>query len=176
MAAPARVDPMIGQEVGGYRLEHRIGEGAIGIVYAGRKETGKVAAVKVVRPELAGDQRYAMTVIAEARAVSTIGHPGIVQIFDLGLLSDGRPFLIMELIDGQSLEDLLGYGPMEPDDALEILEDLFAALDAAHRKNVLHRDIKPANIYLTGDSTGRRVVKLLDFGLARLNFAPGAAA
>jgi serine/threonine protein kinase len=167
---------MIGQQVGGYTLEHRIGEGAIGIVYQGRKPDGAVAAVKVVRPELAGDQRYAMTVIAEARAVSTIGHPGIVNIFDLGLLSDGRPFLVMELVDGHSLEDLLSYGPMDPNDALEILEDLFAALDAAHRKNVLHRDIKPANIYLAGDAQGRRVVKLLDFGLARLNFAPGSNA
>ena len=177
MPAPApRVDPMIGQVVGGYTLEHRIGEGAIGIVYQGRKPDGGVAAVKVVRPELAGDQRYAMTVISEARAVSTIGHPGIVSIFDLGLLSDGRPFLVMELVDGHSLEDLLGHGPMDPQDALEILEDLFAALDAAHRKNVLHRDIKPANIYLTGDAQGRRVVKLLDFGLARLNFAPGSNA
>ena len=177
MPAPVqRVDPLIGQRVGGYTLEHRIGEGAIGIVYSGRKADGHVAAVTVVRPELAGDSRYAMTVISEARAVSTIGHPGIVNIFDLGLLSDGRPFLVMELVDGHSLEELLGYGPMDPLDALEILEDLFAALDAAHRKNVLHRDIKPANIYLAGDVNGRRVVKLLDFGLARLNFAPGSQA
>lgn len=177
MPAPAqRVDPLIGQLVGGYTLEHRIGEGAIGIVYAGRKADGHTAAIKVVRPELAHDSRYAMTVISEARAVSTIGHPGIVNIFDLGLLSDGRPFLVMELVDGHSLEELLGYGPMDPMDALEILEDLLAALDAAHRKNVLHRDIKPANIYLAGDAQGRRVVKLLDFGLARLNFAPGSNA
>lgn len=174
--AAQRVDPLIGQTVGGYTLEHRIGEGAIGIVYAGRKPGGQIAAVKVVRPELAGDSRYAMTVISEARAVSTIGHPGIVHIFDLGLLSDGRPFLVMELVDGHSLEELLGHGPMDPTDALEILEDLLGALDAAHRKNVLHRDIKPANIYLAGDAKGKRVVKLLDFGLARLNFAPGSNA
>jgi serine/threonine-protein kinase len=167
---------MLGQTVGGYTLEHRIGEGAIGIVYAGRNSDGSAAAVKVVRPELAGDSRYALTVIAEARAVSTIGHPGIVSIFDLGLLDDGRPYVVMELVDGQSLEELLSYGPLEPGDALEILEELFAALDAAHRKNVLHRDIKPANIHLTGDAQGRRVVKLLDFGLARLNFAPGSHA
>src|SRR5262249_2091936 len=99
-----------------------------------------------------------------------------VNIFDLGLLPDGRPFLVMELVDGHSLEELLGYGPMDPLDALEILEDLFAALDAAHRKNVLHRDIKPSNIYLAGDAKGQRVVKLLDFGLARLNFAPDSKA
>ncbi|MBK7863829.1 MAG: serine/threonine protein kinase [Archangiaceae bacterium] len=176
MSGPARVDSMLGQAVGGYTLEHRIGEGAIGIVYAGRKPDGATAAIKVVRPELAHDPRYALTVIAEARAVSTIGHPNIVGIFDLGLLADGRPYVVMELIDGASLEELLAHGPMAPEDVLEILDELFAALHAAHQKNVIHRDIKPANIYLAGDAHGRRVVKLLDFGLARLNFAPGSQA
>ena len=100
-------DALLGAEVAGYRLEDRIGEGSIGIVYRGRKEGGETAAIKVVRPELAGDQRYALTVISEARAVSSIGHNGIVSILDLGLLSDGRPFVVMELIEGRSLEEQL---------------------------------------------------------------------
>jgi serine/threonine protein kinase len=169
-------DALLGAEVAGYRLEDRIGEGSIGIVYRGRKEGGETAAIKVVRPELAGDQRYAMTVIAEARAVSSIGHNGIVSIFDLGLLADGRPFVVMELIEGRSLEEQLQRGPMDPEDALDVLDALFAALDAAHRKNVLHRDIKPANIYLANGPGKKPIVKLLDFGLARLNFAPGSTA
>jgi serine/threonine protein kinase len=174
--APYAQDALIGSEVAGYRLEDRIGEGSIGIVYRGVKEGGERAAVKVVRQELAHDSRYAMTVIAEARAVSSIGHNGIVHILDLGLLSDQRPFVVMELIDGRSLEDELQRGAMETDDALDVLDQLFAALDAAHRKNVLHRDIKPANIYLAKGPGKKPIVKLLDFGLARLNFAPGSTA
>jgi serine/threonine protein kinase len=170
-------DVLLGTEVAGYRLESRIGEGSIGIVYRGVKEgTSETAAIKVVRPELAGDTRYAMTVISEARAVSSIGHAGIVSILDLGLLPDGRPFVVMELIEGHTLEDELLKGPMEVEAALDVLDALLAALDAAHRKNVLHRDIKPANIYLANGPGRRPIVKLLDFGLARLNFAPGSTA
>jgi serine/threonine-protein kinase len=177
VSVPATQDALLGAEVAGYRLEDRIGEGSIGIVYRGRKEgSGETAAIKVVRPELAGDSRYAMTVISEARAVSSIGHNGIVSILDLGLLGDGRPFVVMELIEGRSLEDELQRGPMDPLDALDVLDALFAALDAAHRKNVLHRDIKPANIYLAKGPGKKPIVKLLDFGLARLNFAPGSTA
>ncbi len=175
MATPTQ-DALLGAEVLGYTLEERIGEGSVGIVYRGVKPGTEAVAIKVVRPELAHDSRYALTVIAEARAVSSIGHAGIVGILDLGLLADGRPFLVMELVNGPTLEDVLAEGPMAPDDALEVLDELLAALDAAHRKNVLHRDIKPANIVLTTGKDGRRVVKLLDFGLARLNFAPGSTA
>jgi serine/threonine-protein kinase len=103
----------------------------------------------------------------EARAVNAIDHPNIVDIFAFGELPDGRAYVIMELLDGETLYELMERRRLGSDEIRSILEQVCEALAAAHDKGVIHRDIKPANIFVLGARGGRRPVKLLDFGLAK---------
>ncbi len=103
----------------------------------------------------------------EARAAGRIGHPNIVDVFDFGKTDDGEPYIVMELCAGESLAERLVRGPLEPREACEIAIEMLRALDAAHGAGIVHRDIKPANVFLVGDATGKRTVKVLDFGIAK---------
>ena len=156
-----------GEEVGEYVVEAPIGRGGMGVVYrATHKIIGKSAAVKVLHR--AADERQARRLIAEARAVNQICHENIVDVFDFGVLHDGRPFVVMELLLGTPLDALLvPEKPMSVVDALHIVGPIASALQAAHSQGIVHRDLKPANIYLTDNGAHRPVVKLLDFGIAK---------
>lgn len=156
-----------GEEVGEYVVEAPIGRGGMGVVYrATHKIIGKSAAVKVLHR--AADERQARRLIAEARAVNQICHENIVDVFDFGVLHDGRPFVVMELLLGTPLDALLvPEEPMSVVDALHIVGPVAGALQAAHSQGIVHRDLKPANIYLTDNGAHRPVVKLLDFGIAK---------
>jgi serine/threonine protein kinase len=167
-SAVVQRDPLLESSVGGYRLEGVLGRGSAGIVYrAVHASTRRKAAFKVLKPELAQEPEYIRRLIEEAKALTTIRHPGIVDILDFGTLTNGQPYLVMELCDGLSLEEQLRFGGQPTlSETLDLLDELLAALGAAHEHGVIHRDVKPSNLFLATLPDGTRALKVLDFGLA----------
>jgi serine/threonine-protein kinase len=153
--------------LGRYRLGEAIGAGGMGTVYRARDEVlGREVAVKLVREELASDERSQARFRQEARIAASLSHPGIAAVYDFAE-EEGRSAIVMELLDGQDLHTLLQQeGPMEPAMVAEILAQAADALAYAHGLGAVHRDVKPANIFLTRSGT----VKITDFGVA---FAAG---
>ena len=160
-----------GTRVGDFVIEARIGEGGMGAVYAAvHPVIGKRAAIKVIRADACtGPARERF--LQEARVVNQIDHPNIVDVFSIGELEDGRPYLVMELLRGETLGSRLEAGRASPFEVIEVLLQVCAALAAAHAHGVVHRDLKPENIFLAYQD-GEAVVKLLDFGIAKLMDAP----
>ena len=157
-----------GTVAGDYVVERHIGAGAMGDVYAGSHPViGKRVAIKVLKRALASRADSAARFLREARAVNHVDHPGVVDVFAIGRLDDGRLFLVMDLLDGGSLRERLRAGPVPPRVSLRILCEVAAALDAAHGKGVVHRDLKPDNVVLTGP-VDAPTAHVLDFGIARL--------
>ncbi|HEX2878191.1 MAG TPA: serine/threonine-protein kinase [Polyangiaceae bacterium] len=159
-----------GTVVGEYRLEGKLGQGGFGTVYRAVHEViGKVAAVKILHREYSSSPQMVSRFVAEARAVNQIRHKNIIDIFAFGRLDDGRHYFIMELLEGESFEQLLARdGRVSVQGAFLILKPVARALDAAHAAGIVHRDLKPDNIYLARDDEGGVVPKLLDFGIAKL--------
>jgi serine/threonine protein kinase len=151
-----------------YEIDLKLGAGTMGEVYAARHlKLGKRVAIKVITPRLSQDPAAVERFSREARALARIHHPGIVAIEHIGELPDHRAFFVMEHLTGEPLDARLARGPIPFDEALDILDQIARALDAAHRNGVIHRDLKPANIFLVRiPDEARLVVKLLDFGLA----------
>jgi eukaryotic-like serine/threonine-protein kinase len=156
-----------------------IAAGGFGTVYRVEHHVlARPAALKILHPEGAGSPEVVSRFEREARAVNVIRHPNVVDIFDLGRTDDGRPYFVMELLEGIDLGNQLErHGRMSPEQALEIFEPLCAALAAAHAAGIVHRDIKPSNVFLA-EVNGQRRVVLLDFGVAKLlsEAAPGLTA
>jgi len=152
--------------VPGYRVEERIGIGGFGEVFRARHELiGREVAIKVLHAQYAASSEAVARFIAEARAVNQISHPGIVEIFDFGVLPTGREYVVMELLRGRTLRDVLRQQiRIGLDAALPILHGIAEAIDAAHSAGIAHRDLKPDNVFVLDD--GR--IKLIDFGLAKL--------
>jgi serine/threonine protein kinase len=167
LALPPSRDLAPGTPCGDYEIETKIGEGAWGAVYRAVHPTiGKHVAIKVMSHRLFDEPEAHKRFVAEARALASIRHPGIVEIFGIGRLRDGRAFLTMQWLEGETLGARLQRGPLPRDQALEILRQIARALDAAHVKNIVHRDLKPENVFLlTIDD--ELSVKLVDFGLAK---------
>ena len=161
---PARSLPE-GTVIAGYRLLGLIGSGSMGEVYEAQHQPSKRrVAIKVLR-EKTEEANAGRRLMEEAHAAIDIRHPGIVTVSDVGLMGEGRPYLVMELLAGQPLSVYLKLRTPPLDDNLLILEGILDALDAAHRAGVIHRDLKPSNVFvLAGD---RPRIKLLDFGVAR---------
>jgi serine/threonine-protein kinase len=158
-----------GMVVSDYKIEHKLGEGGMGAVYAAvHPLIGKKAAIKVISPQLCTDASSVERFVQEARSVNQIGHPNIVDIFTFGVLPDGRSYFVMEWLQGESLADRLARGGMTLGEAVEIMDQVADALEAAHEKGIVHRDLKPDNTYLVKVRGDRRLVKLLDFGIAKL--------
>jgi serine/threonine-protein kinase len=155
--------------VGPYRLEAIIDAGGFGAVYrATHTERGTPAAIKIVHPELACKPSIVSRFEREVEAIQRVRHPNVVAVLDHGLLSDGRPYLIMELLSGTDLKAHLdARGRLSIEEMLEIFEPLCAAVAAAHAHAIVHRDIKASNVFLSEGAGGPRVV-LLDFGVAKL--------
>lgn len=161
---------LTGKTLGDYVVGDFLGAGAMCEVYAGRHAViGKPVAIKVLKLELARDAELAHRMLTEARAVSSVHHRGIVDIYHFDSLPDGRPYLVMEHLTGESLDLLLERrGHLDPAEACGLLEQLAGALAAAHAAGVIHRDLKPANAFqVTGQVGDDAHVKLLDFGLAK---------
>ncbi|MDP1828832.1 MAG: serine/threonine-protein kinase [Archangium sp.] len=163
------VDPLLGLLLGDYQVLEFIGEGGMGVVYRGiQPVVKKRVAIKVLKPAAAADATAVQKLLAEAVAVNAIGHRGIIDIFTHGQLPDGRPYIVMEFLEGQPLDHwLTDNGLPSIQAATEMLAQICAPLAAAHRSAVIHRDLKPSNIFLCQQPDGERFVKLLDFGLAK---------
>ncbi|HEY8428582.1 MAG TPA: serine/threonine-protein kinase [Sandaracinaceae bacterium] len=160
---------------GRYRIEGKIGTGGIGIVYrAVQLPLERPVAVKVLHEDLAALDELRARFEREARVLSALTHPHVVSISDYGIDED-RPFLVMELLEGQTLEDVLRESPLDPERALAIARQILRGLAFAHSKGIAHRDLKPANVFLQRMPDGSEHVKLLDFGLARMVQSDGQA-
>src|SRR3954447_20421630 len=170
-------DPMIGKVVAGrYRLEARLGEGGMGIVYRARHVLiDRVVALKLIRPDLRGETHLRAWMLREARAANRVDHAHIIDIHDIGETEEGELYLVMEYLVGISLSSELAKGPTALARAVDILEQMCAALARAHDLGVVHRDLKSDNIMLTTRGGRRDFVKILDFGLAALARDPRLA-
>jgi serine/threonine protein kinase len=166
-------DPLIGQTIGNYLVKQKLGEGGMGAVYlAEHPGIGKKVALKVLHSEFSGNAEIAERFFNEAKAVNNIGHPNIVDILDYGIIQSAHGqlmYFFMEYLSGQSLSGLLRTeGPLPPERALGIALQVADALSASHKCGIVHRDLKPDNIMLQTRGRERDVVKLLDFGIAKL--------
>jgi eukaryotic-like serine/threonine-protein kinase len=156
----------IGQVAGGrWTLERLLGTGGMAAVYAARHVDGRVAAVKVLHPEMSLRKDVRERFLREGAAANTIGHPGVVQVLEDGT-ADGSTYLVMELLEGETLSDRVRRlgASFPPEEMLGLLDAVLDVLAAAHGKGIIHRDLKPDNLFVMTD--GR--IKVLDFGLARL--------
>ncbi|MBZ4416479.1 serine/threonine protein kinase [Myxococcus sp. RHST-1-4] len=153
---------------GEYYLKEELGQGGHGIVYkAEHRILGRPAAVKILHPHLADNREMMQRFVREARVVNQIRHANVVDIHDFGLLPDGRPYLVMELLPGRTLSQLLKEkGRLPPARALAYLEPVCVALEAVHQTGVVHRDLKASNVAVLTEGVVPRV-KLLDFGIAK---------
>jgi len=166
--ASAASDLAPGTDVGGYVIDAKIGEGGMGVVYgAHHPRIGKRVAIKILGRAFCSDPAVVERFEQEARVVNEIRHPNIVDVFQFGELPDKRSFFVMEWLDGESLSTRIERGALPAKEAIEILDVICDALQAAHEAKVIHRDLKSDNIYLV-TLRGKRTVKLLDFGLAKL--------
>ncbi|MCA9639897.1 MAG: serine/threonine protein kinase, partial [Myxococcales bacterium] len=155
-----------------WKLVRVIGQGGLGIVYEAHHQSSPGTwAVKLLQHEFVEEETTVARFLAEAEAAKRLDHPGIVRVFEAQRAEDGTPYLVMELLSGQSLQSLM-TGPMAPRRAVEICGQLLEALDAVHRVGVIHRDVKPDNVFVLTAPEGDRV-KLLDLGLARVMDAAG---
>ena len=162
---------LVGQTLAHFRILEKIGAGGMGVVYRAHDDRlDRDVAIKVLPPSLSRDSVRLRRFEQEARAAAALNHPNILAIYDIGT-QDGAPYIVAELLEGESLQDRLRTGPMPVRLATDTALQVALGLAAAHEKGIVHRDLKPGNIFITRDSR----VKILDFGLAKLTRAEPAS-
>lgn len=154
---------MIGTTISHYRVLGQIGEGGMGVVYVAEDSRfGRRVAIKI--PHAGKDEsHYRSRFLREARAVSRLNHRNIATVYDMGETDDGRPYIVMELVSGQTLGDVLAGPGLSVARSVEVIREVAGALEEAHSRNIIHRDVKPSNVIISD----RDEVKVLDFGLAK---------
>jgi serine/threonine-protein kinase len=162
-------DAMLGLRLGPFVVSDWLAEGGLGVVYRGEHvEIRRPVAVKVLKRELVTDEAAISRFFREARAVSKIAHPHLIDIFDLGTTPDGRVYYVMELLEGRSLADRMARAPLSFEEFLPLMKDASEALEAAHAVGIIHRDLKPDNLFLVERAGEPPFVKVLDFGVAKV--------
>src|SRR5262250_3403276 len=161
----------IGQQLGSYEITSLLGKGGMGEVYRARdSKLKRDVAIKALPEEFSCDHDRLIRFQREAEVLASLNHANIASIYDLQEANESR-FLIMELVEGETLAERIARGALPLEEALDIAKQICEALEAAHEKGIIHRDLKPGNIKLTKDGA----VKVLDFGLARMRETEGAA-
>ncbi len=163
------VDPLIGTSIGAYVVKSLLGDGGMAMVFlAEHQAIGRKMAVKVLKAEVAAQGEWGQRFVAEAQVVAALKHRNIVEVFDFGQLPDGRQFLMMEYVEGESLAAYVEHhAPLIPAIALDFTDQILNALGEAHKKGIVHRDLKPGNVMLVREHNNEPLLKVLDFGLAR---------
>lgn len=164
-------DPLVGRTLsGGYRVVEPLAEGSMGRVYRAEQATlARQVAVKVMSASFLGNSEMIERFKNEARAASALNHPNCVRVYDFGQTNDGRPYFVMELLTGQDLEAILAAEPLQPvNRVLDMTLQILGALEEAHGLGVVHRDLKPGNVFVMPQRGGGDLVKVVDFGLAKL--------
>ncbi|MEM9195367.1 MAG: serine/threonine-protein kinase, partial [Myxococcota bacterium] len=169
MKATAPNESLVGTIIDRYEVLEVLGEGGFGTVYRARHSMlGQDCALKVLHPHRAAHPTIARRFLQEAKAAAAAGSPHIVRVTDAGI-ADGRAFLAMELLSGETLEaQLQREAPLPVPRALTLAKHILRGLAAAHREGIVHRDLKPENIFITTDEAGDPVAKILDFGVSRV--------
>ncbi len=176
---PVMTDPLIGTVIADkYELLSVLGVGGMSTIYkAKHKYMGRITAVKLLHSYLGTDASMFQRFQYEAKAASNLNHPNVVTVHDFGVTDDGRSYLVMDYLEGEDLSTILERETLLPEiQAREIFRQACAGLDHAHSKGVIHRDLKPSNLFLCPAEEGRFVVKLVDFGIAKITEAAGEAA
>ncbi|HEU5238533.1 MAG TPA: bifunctional serine/threonine-protein kinase/formylglycine-generating enzyme family protein, partial [Pyrinomonadaceae bacterium] len=156
---------------GRYQLEKRLGQGGMGVVYKARHIFLKTShAIKIILPDQVGNDPNLVTRFRqEALAAAAIRHQNIIAVTDFGVVRGTMPFLVMEFVQGESLQDIMAEeGAMSPVRAFELMQPICAGIAAAHRQGIVHRDLKPLNVMIQADLPTNEAVKILDFGLAKI--------
>ncbi len=155
-----------GQVIGDrYRLESKLGEGGMGVVYAASDAEGSQVAIKVLHPEFGRDSHTRERFLREGAVANRVDHAGVVRVLDHGVAEDGLTYIVMEKLEGQSLRELIAdSGRMALPDVLDVLDQVLDVLSRAHDIGIVHRDLKPDNLFVQSDD----MVKVLDFGVARI--------
>src|SRR5437868_7242801 len=170
-------DEMIGRLLGSYKVVKLLGQGGMGAVYMGEHPAiGSRVAIKVLHPRYAADQRIVERFFNEARAVNIIGHDNIVKILDFNVADGSRHYFVMDFLHGRTLQSIVQAGqPVPLRRMAPILLQCCRALQAAHEHGIVHRDFKPDNVFLIDQGEQSDFVKLVDFGIAKLNESSGAS-
>jgi serine/threonine-protein kinase len=158
---------LVGSSFDGFSIDSVLGGGAFGTVFRGtQRGLDRAVAIKIPTYEILSDPTMAKRFSREARSAAKIQHPGVVSIYAVGELPDGRPYLAMQLIEGQQLDKILEAGPLHAERALKILRMIASALAETHAQNVVHRDLKPQNVMWRQDRLGDDLITIVDFGIA----------
>jgi len=166
---------LVGEVLAGtYRLDALIGEGGMGAVFRGRHVLlRRDVAIKVLHPDFSRDPELVKRFDREAQSAARLNHPNCIQVTEFGSTEHGMKYLVMQLLEGTELQNILD-GPVEPARAVDLILQILRGLEHAHGQGVVHRDLKPQNIFVTRDHEGREVLKLVDFGIAKIIGGDGA--
>ena len=166
---------MVGSVLAGtYRLDALIGEGGMGAVFRGRHVLlRRDVAIKVLHPDFARDSELVKRFDREAQSAARLNHPNCVQVTEFGSTDEGMKYLVMQLLEGTELQNVVD-GPTPPERSVDLILQVLRGLEHAHGQGVVHRDLKPQNVFVTRDHEGREVLKLVDFGIAKIIGGDGA--
>ena len=159
---------------GTYRLDALIGEGGMGAVFRGRDVLQRIdVAIKVLHPDFSRDPELSRRFEREAKSAKRLNHPNCIQVIEFGETADGMKYLVMQLLEGTELQNIVD-GAVEPARAVDLILQVLRGLEHAHTQGVIHRDLKPQNIFVTRENDGSQVLKLVDFGIAKIVTGDGA--